>query len=72
MQSPMRIESKFVAIVALCALAAVSTGCPALMIPSLAYQGYKYEKGKDEQSTETAKKKPAAAPQQSTSSSDIE
>jgi hypothetical protein len=31
-------------------------GCPMLMVPSLAYQGYKYEKGKNASSPNSAHK----------------
>jgi hypothetical protein len=34
----------WVAVIALATIGLGTCGCPALMIPSLAYQGYKYEK----------------------------
>ncbi|HVA80419.1 MAG TPA: hypothetical protein VNF29_05800 [Candidatus Binataceae bacterium] len=48
-----------IAILALAALGLSASGCPALMIPSLAYQGYKYEK------TGSLTGQPAASPSSS-------
>lgn len=51
------------------------SGCPALMVPGVAYQGYKYEHNKNEPtatSTTTQSKKPAASSQQKIPNNEIE
>ncbi|HYA34003.1 MAG TPA: hypothetical protein VEF03_00215 [Candidatus Binataceae bacterium] len=58
---------------ALAAVAIFASGCPALMIPSLAYEGYKYEKGESplnqqQQQTSSGASKSSSKP----SSTDIE
>jgi hypothetical protein len=57
--------------IALAAFAAMlaTSGCPALMVPSLAYQGYKYEKKKDSGSTNgsSGTSQPASQPTASNS-----
>jgi hypothetical protein len=61
----MRTVSKWFAIAALAALGLGASGCPALMIPGLAYSGYKYEKtgsltGQPAASSSSQTRKPAA------------
>ncbi len=59
------------------AVAAVlfGSGCPALMVPGLAYQGYKYEHDKKQpeaSSTSTQNKKPTPSRQAKIPDSEIE
>ena len=51
------------------------SGCPALMVPGLAYQGYKYEhdkKSPSASSTSAQEKKPTTSPQAKIPDSEIE
>jgi uncharacterized membrane protein YebE (DUF533 family) len=61
--------------VGLVAAAAICSGCMALAVPSLAYQGYKYEKSKQSNqqraTNSTAAKRPVAS-QQSIPESEIQ
>jgi hypothetical protein len=53
----------------------VCSGCPALMVPGVAYQGYKYEHSKNEPtatSTSTQSKKSPTDAQKKIPDSDIE
>ena len=68
----MRSLHRSIAVIALAVAALFSSGCPALMVGSLAYQGYKYEKDKKQAAADSQTKKPAAASQKSISDSDIE
>jgi hypothetical protein len=71
----MRAAWKFVAMVVLMvAAAAICSGCPALMIPGLAYSGYKYEHDKNQPSATatTAQSKSSAPNSQKIPNSDIE
>lgn len=52
---------KSIATIALAIAAIFCSGCPALMIPGLAYSGYKYEKDKNKPAEKTEEKKPSAA-----------
>jgi hypothetical protein len=52
-----------------------SSGCPALMVPSLAYQGYKYEKKDTPEAQNTSpdnQQKKSSSTQQQVPNSDIE
>ncbi|HVA77002.1 MAG TPA: hypothetical protein VNF27_03860 [Candidatus Binataceae bacterium] len=71
----MRTVSRWIAIVSLAALGLGASGCPALMIPGLAYSGYKYEKtgsltGQPASSSSSQSHKPAV--QSTPSDSSIE
>lgn len=72
----MRTARKCVAIMVLAVAAAVvCSGCPALMVPGLAYSGYKYEHGKSQPSasaTTTQSSKPTTPSQQKIPHSEIE
>jgi hypothetical protein len=74
----MRKPRQLFATIALAAAAAiVCSGCPALMVPSLAYQGYKYEHKKNEPaasttSTQSSKKSTTPSQQQKIPDSEIE
>ena len=60
-------------VAALCAASLGTSGCPALAIPSLAYQGYKYEKNKNADANEASGHKGSSAnPQPTVSPNDIE
>lgn len=65
---------KSIVIAAFAAIGLGASGCPALMVPSLAYQGYKYENkdssGQNSQ-TNTSQKK-SSSQQQQVPDSDIE
>jgi hypothetical protein len=57
------------------AAALLGSGCPALMVPGVAYQGYKYEHNKNQPAaspTSTQSKKPAASSQQKVPDNEIE
>ena len=60
------------AVLALAMVALFCSGCPALMVGGLAYQGYKYEKDKKAPPAKSEAKKPSATVQKSISDSDIE
>jgi uncharacterized membrane protein YebE (DUF533 family) len=59
-------------VIALAMAALFSSGCPALLVGGLAYQGYKYEQDKKQAAAGSQTKKPAAASQESIADSDIE
>ncbi len=61
-----RIVRRSIATVALAIAAIFCSGCPALMIPGLAYSGYKYEKDKNTPAEKSEAKKSTAttAPKQ--------
>jgi hypothetical protein len=62
-----------IATVALSIAAIFCSGCPALMIPSLAYSGYKYEKDKNKPAEKSEEKKSAStAPRQKVPDNSIE
>jgi DNA-directed RNA polymerase subunit M/transcription elongation factor TFIIS len=66
----MQKAEQLFATIALAAAAAIfCSGCPALMVPSLAYQGYKYEHNKNEpaasaSSTSSTQSKKSTTPSQ--------
>ena len=68
----MRSLHRSIAVIVLVVAALFSSGCPALMVGGLAYQGYKYEKDKKQPAAESQTKKPAAGSQKSIPDSDIE
>ena len=45
----------WIVVIAIALLGLETSGCPALMVPSLAYQGYKYEKKDSSSATPTSK-----------------
>ena len=62
-------------IAAFAAIGLASSGCPALMIPGLAYQGYKYEKKDTPEAQNTSpdsQQKKSTSTQQQVPNSDIE
>jgi hypothetical protein len=61
-----------IAAVALAVAALFSSGCPAMMVGGLAYQGYKYEKDKKEPAAKSTTKKPANTAPKSIPDEDIE
>lgn len=69
-----RLSGRVVLVAALAAVSLGASGCPALLIPSLAYQGYKYEKNKNAptEQASTRKSTKRANPQPTVSPSDIE
>jgi hypothetical protein len=72
-----RTERQTIATISLAVAAAIfSSGCPALMVPSLAYQGYKYEHNKNQPAASTSstqsKKSTTASQQQKIPDSEIE
>ncbi len=74
MQKPAQL---FATIAIATAAAIFCSGCPALMIPGLAYSGYKYEHDKNQpaasaSSTSTQSSKATASPQQKIPDSEIE
>jgi len=73
MKIDLRMLRRPVLAAALAGIAIFASGCPALMIPSLAYEGYKYEKGESplnqqQQQTSSGTSKSSSKP----SSTDIE
>ena len=68
----MRSLNRSIAVIALAMAALFSSGCPALMVGGLAYQGYKYETDKKQAVADSQTKKSAAASQKSISDIDIE
>ena len=72
----MQKAEQLFATIGLATVAAIfCSGCPALMIPSLAYQGYKYEHNKNQpaaSATSTQSTKSTSAPQQKIPDSEIE
>jgi uncharacterized membrane protein YebE (DUF533 family) len=68
----MKSLNRSIAVIALAMAAQLISGCPALMVGGLAYQGYKYEQDKQQAAADSQTKKPAAASQESISDSDIE
>jgi hypothetical protein len=73
----MQKAEQLFATIALAAAAAIfCSGCPALMVPSLAYQGYKYEHNKNEPaasaSSTQSKKSTTPSQQQKIPDSEIE
>jgi hypothetical protein len=60
---------KTAATFALALAALFNSGCPALMIPGLAYSGYKYEKDKKNPPAQDQTKKSTGASEKKTSSS---
>ncbi len=67
----------WIAMVALALLGLGLSGCPALMIPGLAYQGYQYEKtgslpGVPSSSSSEAKSEKKASPERTPSPDEIE
>ncbi len=73
----MRMTRQSIGTIALAVAAALfGSGCPALIIPGLAYQGYKYEHDKNEaaaKTPDTQSSKSTTSPQQKTpNSADIE
>ena len=70
-----KAEQLFATIGLATAAAIFCSGCPALMVPSLAYQGYKYEHNKNQpaaSATSTQSTKSTSAPQQKIPDSEIE
>jgi hypothetical protein len=72
----MRRLQKSIGTIALALAAALfGSGCPALMVPGLAYQGYKYEHNKNQpeaSSSPTQSKKTTTSQQQKIPDSEIE
>lgn len=68
----MRKLLRSIAIVALAVVALFGSGCPALMVGGLAYQGYKYEKDKKAPAAKSEAKKPSGTTQTSIPDADIE
>ncbi len=68
------IVSNWIVVIAIALLGLASSGCPALMVGSLGYQGYKYEEtGKlPGESSSTASSEKKASPAPTPSPADIE
>jgi len=71
-----KAEQLFATIGLATAAAIFCSGCPALIVPSLAYQGYKYEHNKNAPAASTSstqsKKSTTPSPQQKIPDSEIE
>jgi hypothetical protein len=67
-RSVSKVSRKFLLIASFTAIGLACSGCPALMIPGLAYQGYKYEKNgtPEAQSTQPDSQKKSSSSQQGT------
>jgi hypothetical protein len=74
--SALNVSRRYLLIAAFALVGLVCSGCPALMIPGLAYSGYKYEKNgtPEAQSTQPSsrQKKPSSSQQSTIPDSEIE
>ena len=68
----MRKTQQLVVTIALAVAAAIScSGCLALMVPGVAYSGYKYEHDKNQTAANTTSNTPSSKPASSTQSQKI-